>query len=124
MILLNSKSSRFPNGLGNDNDLLGKYICFHIYRGHASGKIGGFEDKYYYGKNPTEPILANYRNLKDQETGKEETIDKNKLYNYIMTALMTPSSSCSGCDESIFCNHCATSHYGNANQTVGIHRRI
>jgi len=68
LILLNSKSSRFPNGLGNDNDLLGKYICFHIYRGHASGKIGGFEDKYYYGKNPTEPILANYRNLKDQET--------------------------------------------------------
>jgi len=63
LILLNSKSSRFPNGLGNDNGLLGKYICFHIYRGHSGGKIGGFEEKYYYGKNPTEPILANYRNL-------------------------------------------------------------
>ena len=25
--------------------------------------MDGFEDKYYYGKNPTEPILANYRNL-------------------------------------------------------------
>ena len=30
LILLNSKSSRFPNGLGNDNGLLGKYVCFHI----------------------------------------------------------------------------------------------
>jgi choline dehydrogenase-like flavoprotein len=67
LILLNSKSSRFPNGLGNDNGLLGKYVCFHIYRGYAGGKIDGFEDKYIYGKNPTEPILANYRNLKEQE---------------------------------------------------------
>jgi choline dehydrogenase-like flavoprotein len=28
----------------------------------------GFEDKYYYGRNPTEPILANYRNLYRQDT--------------------------------------------------------
>lgn len=68
LILLNSKSKRFPNGLGNDNGLLGKYICFHIYRGNAGGKIEGFNDKYYYGRNPTEPILANFRNLGRQET--------------------------------------------------------
>ncbi len=67
LILLNSKSTRFPNGLGNDNGLLGKYICFHIYRGNTSGRIGGFEDKYFYGRNPTEPILANFRNLYKQE---------------------------------------------------------
>ena len=67
LILLNSKSERFPNGLGNDNGLLGKYICFHLYRGHSGGKIAGFEDSYMYGKNPTEPILANFRNLKEQE---------------------------------------------------------
>lgn len=67
LILLNSKSSRFPNGLGNDNGLLGKYICFHIYRGDTRGKIEGFEDKYVYGKKPSEPILANYRNLKEHE---------------------------------------------------------
>jgi choline dehydrogenase-like flavoprotein len=67
LILLNSKSSRFPEGLGNENGLLGKYICFHIYRGYAGGKIDGFEDKYIYGKNPTEPILANYRNLNEQD---------------------------------------------------------
>ncbi|WP_445386160.1 GMC oxidoreductase [Robiginitalea sp. IMCC44478] len=68
LILLNSKSNRFPNGLGNDNGLLGKYIGFHLYRGWANGKINGFEDKYVYGKNPTECIIANYRNLGKLDT--------------------------------------------------------
>ena len=67
LILLNSKSDRFKAGLGNDNGLLGKYICFHIYRGFAHGRMPGYEDKYVYGKNPTEPIIANYRNLYEQE---------------------------------------------------------
>lgn len=68
LILLNSTSGRFPNGLGNDNGLLGKYICFHNYRASAGGDLDGFEDKYYYGRNPTEPILANYRNLHKIDT--------------------------------------------------------
>lgn len=68
LILLNSTSSRFPNGLGNDNGLLGKYIAFHNYRGSVGATIDGFEDQYYYGRNPTEPILANYRNLGKQDT--------------------------------------------------------
>lgn len=68
LILLNSKSQRFPNGLGNDNGLLGKYVCFHNYRAYAGGKKEGFNDKYVYGKNPTECIIANYRNLKSNDT--------------------------------------------------------
>jgi choline dehydrogenase-like flavoprotein len=28
----------------------------------------GFEDRYYYGRNPTNPIIANYRNLHKQDT--------------------------------------------------------
>ena len=67
LILLNSKSDRFPNGLGNDNGLLGKYICFHIYRSGANGKVSGFDGKYYKGRNPSEPIIANFRNLYKQE---------------------------------------------------------
>ena len=63
LILLNSRSDRFPHGLGNDHDILGRYICFHNYRAYAGGKIDGFEDKYIYGRNPTECIIANYRNL-------------------------------------------------------------
>lgn len=68
LILLNSTSSRFPNGLGNDNGLLGKYIAFHNYRASVFGKVEGYEDKYYYGRNPTNPIIANYRNLHKQDT--------------------------------------------------------
>jgi choline dehydrogenase-like flavoprotein len=68
LILLNSTSSRFENGLGNDNGLLGKYVAFHNYRAFMNADIDGFEDKYFYGKNPTEAIIANYRNLDKQDT--------------------------------------------------------
>lgn len=68
LILLNSKSSRFPNGLGNDNGLLGKYIAFQNYRAGVSGTYDGFKDHYFYGRNPTNPIIANYRNLHKQDT--------------------------------------------------------
>ncbi len=68
LILLNSVSSRFPNGLGNDNGLLGKYIAFQNYRASVHGIMPGFEDKYYYGRNPTNPMIANYRNLHKQDT--------------------------------------------------------
>ncbi len=68
LILLNSTSKRFPNGLGNDNGLLGKYIAFHNYRASVSGTLDGFEDTYYFGRNPTDLILVNYRNLHQQQT--------------------------------------------------------
>jgi choline dehydrogenase-like flavoprotein len=68
LILLNSISKRFPNGFGNDNGLLGKYVMFQNYRASVGADVDGYEDKYYYGKNPTEPIIANYRNLHKQET--------------------------------------------------------
>jgi choline dehydrogenase-like flavoprotein len=63
LVLLNSTSNRFPNGLGNDSGLLGKFVAHHNYRASVNADIEGMEDKYFYGKNPTEPILANYRNL-------------------------------------------------------------
>ena len=67
LILLNSLSQRFPNGLGNDSGALGKGIGFHIYRGFIRAAFEGFRDKYYYVRNPTEGIIANYRNLGKQE---------------------------------------------------------
>ncbi|HEY8930661.1 MAG TPA: GMC family oxidoreductase [Mucilaginibacter sp.] len=68
LILLNSKSHRFPNGLGNDNGLLGKYVAFQNYRASVHGTYDGLKDRYYYGRNPTNPIIANYRNLHKQDT--------------------------------------------------------
>jgi choline dehydrogenase-like flavoprotein len=67
LILLNSISTRFPHGLGNDSGLLGKFVAYHNYRTSANGKISGFEDKYFYIRNPTECILANFRNIGKQE---------------------------------------------------------
>lgn len=67
LILLNSTSSRFPNGLGNDNGLLGKYIAFHEYRGNISAILEGYEDTYEYGRRPTQAMMPNFRNVHKQE---------------------------------------------------------
>ena len=68
LILLNSTSNRFPNGFGNDNGLLGKYIAFQNYRGIVTGTIDGFLDGYYFGRRPTEAIMPSFRNVYKQET--------------------------------------------------------
>lgn len=68
LILLNSKSSRFPNGLGNDNGLLGKYIAFHNYRGVISGEYEGLEDKAINFMQPISSYMPRFRNLYQQET--------------------------------------------------------
>lgn len=68
LILLNSTSSRFPNGLGNDNGLMGRYIAFHNYRGTLYGSYDGFSDRYYYGRRPTSAIMPSFRNLRGQDS--------------------------------------------------------
>ncbi len=68
LIMLNSTSSRFPQGLGNDNGLLGKFIGFHNYRAGMGASFDGFEDKYYNGARPAECVIPNFRNLKEQDT--------------------------------------------------------
>ncbi len=68
LILLNSKSARFPAGLGNDSGLLGQYVAFHNYRGSLSAMMEGFEDSYYSGRRPTQLMMPNFRNVRKQET--------------------------------------------------------
>jgi len=67
LLLLNSVSNRFPQGFCNDSGLLGKYICFHNYRGSVSASFEGPMDKYYYGRRPTQPMMPNFRNVHKQE---------------------------------------------------------
>jgi len=43
-------------------------MAFQNYRASVGGTMPGFEDKYYFGRNPTNPIIANYRNLHKQDT--------------------------------------------------------
>lgn len=63
LILLNSTSSRFPDGFGNDNGLLGHFLMNHNYRGRVGGSYDGFQDQYYYGRRPAGVYLARYRNV-------------------------------------------------------------
>lgn len=68
LILLNSTSSRFPNGLGNDNGLMGKYVAFHNYRGGVSGEYDGLKEYTTEGKRPTSGYMPRFRNVDKQET--------------------------------------------------------
>ena len=68
LILLNSTSGRFPDGLGNDSGLLGKYICHHNYRASMGGDFEGYTDKYYKVRKPAECIIPNFRNIHKQDT--------------------------------------------------------
>jgi choline dehydrogenase-like flavoprotein len=64
---LNSRSSRFPHGLGNDNGLLGKYVAFHNYRGHISAEYEGFMDTTTDGRRPTGAYIPRFRNVFQQD---------------------------------------------------------
>jgi choline dehydrogenase-like flavoprotein len=67
-ILLNSKSDRFPNGLGNDSGVLGKYVAFHNYRATISAEYDGYFDFKTEGSRPTSGYVPRFRNLYKQET--------------------------------------------------------
>ncbi len=70
-ILMQSKSDRFPNGLGNDSDQLGRNIMDHHLGVGASGKFDGFQDKYYKGRRPGGIYLPRFRNLGGTSNRKE-----------------------------------------------------
>ncbi|SDR88093.1 GMC family oxidoreductase [Gramella sp. MAR_2010_147] len=62
-ILMQSKSDRFPNGMGNDSGELGHNVMDHHFKAGASGKYDGFEDSYYKGRKPNGIYLPRFRNL-------------------------------------------------------------
>ncbi len=66
-ILMQSKSDRFPNGMGNDSGELGHNIMDHHFRAGASGSYEGFENMYYKGRKPVGIYLPRFRNLTDNE---------------------------------------------------------
>ncbi len=62
-LLLNSKSSRFQNGLGNDSGELGHNLMDHHFRVGAAGTWEGGEDKYYIGRRANGIYIPRYRNI-------------------------------------------------------------
>ncbi len=71
-ILMNSKSDRFPNGLGNDSGELGHNIMDHHFKAGAAGSLEGmFEDKYYKGRRPNGFYIPRFRNVNDKTKMKD-----------------------------------------------------
>ena len=69
-ILLNSKSSRFPNGLANSSGEVGHNLMDHLSKAGAHGRVPGFEEDYYYGRRPTGTYTPRFRNLRPGESAK------------------------------------------------------
>ncbi len=69
LTLLNSRSSRFPDGFGNDSGNLGKFIAFHNYRGRINGVYEGLNEFRTEGRRPTSGYVPRFRNVTKQETG-------------------------------------------------------
>ncbi len=65
-ILLNSTSSRFPNGMGNGSDQLGRNLMDHHKGLSITADVDGFEDSYYYGRRPTPVYIPRFQNIKDK----------------------------------------------------------
>ncbi|OIQ36748.1 MAG: GMC family oxidoreductase [Bacteroidetes bacterium MedPE-SWsnd-G1] len=70
-ILMQSKSERFPNGLGNDCGELGHNIMDHHLSVGASAQVEGFEEQYYKGRKPAGFYIPRFRNLGGETDRKE-----------------------------------------------------
>jgi glucoside 3-dehydrogenase (cytochrome c) catalytic subunit len=66
-ILLNSVSSRFPNGLGNGSDQVGRNLMDHHKGLSANASVEGFEDSYYFGRRPTPVYIPRFKNVGKKE---------------------------------------------------------
>jgi len=69
LILLNSVSHRFPEGLGNDNGILGRFVAFHNYNASITGEYEGLNQYKIDGRNPAGGgYVPRFRNVFKQET--------------------------------------------------------
>jgi choline dehydrogenase-like flavoprotein len=66
-ILLNTRSARFPNGLGNDSGELGHNLMDHHNGGGATATYSGLLDRYYKGRRSTSMYIPRFRNVTKRE---------------------------------------------------------
>lgn len=69
VILLNSTSERYPEGLGNDSRQLGLNLMDHVGGARATGRLPGMEDRYYSGRRPVGFYVPRYRNFLEGGSG-------------------------------------------------------
>ena len=68
-ILLNSRTSRFPDGLANSSGELGRNLMDHTMGGGARGVIPGNEDRVTFGNRPNGIYVPRFRNVNAQHPG-------------------------------------------------------
>jgi len=68
-IMLNSTSSRFPNGFGNDSGELGHNIMDHNKPGSSNASVEGYLDMAYTGRRPNGFYIPRYRNVGKDKRG-------------------------------------------------------
>lgn len=66
-VLMNSATDVFPDGLGSSSGELGHNLMDHHFRCGASGKVEGFDDRYYYGKRANGFYVPRFRNLNGEK---------------------------------------------------------
>ncbi|GGD69685.1 FAD-dependent oxidoreductase [Lacimicrobium alkaliphilum] len=79
-LLLQSKSRRFPNGLGNDSGVLGHYLMDHHFKVGATATTTKFGDSYYQGFRPVGFHIPRFVNLKPREP--DSSLDFIRGYGY------------------------------------------
>ena len=62
-VLMNSATDVWEGGLGSSSGELGHNLMDHHFRCGASGKIDGYEDKYYFGRKPGGIYIPRFRNI-------------------------------------------------------------
>ena len=66
-IMLNSTSARFPNGIANDNDVLGRNLMDHLGGVGFSGRVPGFLDSTTVGRRPTGCYIPRFQNIEEPD---------------------------------------------------------
>ena len=62
-VLMNSATDVWPEGLGSSSGELGQNIMDHHLGVGASGRVEGYEDKYYYGRRANGIYIPRFRNV-------------------------------------------------------------
>ena len=62
-ILMNSANDRFPNGLGNSSDQLGRNVMDHHLGAGASANSDDFSDRYYSGRRANGIYIPRFQNV-------------------------------------------------------------
>ena len=66
-VLMNSATDIWPDGLGSSSGELGHNLMDHHLGVGASGRMEGYDDKYYFGRRANGIYIPRYRNLNGEK---------------------------------------------------------